>query len=76
MLSVQLTPAAPSRHFARELCLYRIVNLVDAKTHRVVWRGEAADVLSLPVGDPADASQRVNGAVAKMFAKYPPQSPA
>ena len=53
-----------------------IVNLVDAKSHRVVWRGEAADVLSLPVGDPADASQRISGAVAKMFAKYPPQSPA
>ena len=53
-----------------------VVNLVDAKTHRVVWQGEAADVLSLPVGDPADASQRINEAVAKMFAKYPPQSPA
>ena len=50
-----------------------IVNLVDAKTHRVVWRGEAADVLSLPVGDPAEASQQISGAVAKMFAKYPPQ---
>jgi hypothetical protein len=34
MLSVQLTPAAPSRHFARELCLYRIVNLVDADVAR------------------------------------------
>lgn len=49
-----------------------VVNLVDAKTKRVVWRGEVADVLNLPVGDPAEATRQIDSAVAKMFASYPP----
>jgi hypothetical protein len=53
-----------------------VVNLVDAKTKRVVWQGEVADALSLPVGDPAQATQKIDHAVAQMFAKYPPQSKA
>ena len=51
-----------------------VVNLIDAKTKQVVWEGEVADVVSLPVGDPAGATQRIDGAVEKLFAKYPPQS--
>jgi len=49
-----------------------VVCLVDAKTKHVVWQGEAADVVRLPVGDPAKATRSVDQAVAKMFAKYPP----
>jgi hypothetical protein len=50
-----------------------VVNLIDAKTKKVVWEGEAADVVSLPVGNPVSATQQIDGAVAKLFAKYPPQ---
>lgn len=53
-----------------------VVNMMDAKTKQVVWEGQVADVLSLPVSDPAHATQRIDGAVAKLFAKYPPQSAA
>jgi hypothetical protein len=31
-------------------------------------------VLSLPVSNPARATQRIDEAVAKLFTKYPPQS--
>jgi hypothetical protein len=53
-----------------------VVNLVDAKTKRVVWQGEVADALSLPAGNPGQATQRIDQAVTKMFAKYPPQPKA
>jgi hypothetical protein len=51
-----------------------VVHLIDAKTKQVVWEGEVADVVSLPVGNPASATRQINGAVAKLFAKYPPPS--
>lgn len=50
-----------------------VVNLVDAKTKRVVWHGEATDVVTLPIGNTNDATRRINDAVAKMFQNYPPQ---
>jgi hypothetical protein len=49
-----------------------VVNLVDARTKQVVWEGEVADVVSLPVGDPASATRQIDEATAKLFAKYPP----
>jgi hypothetical protein len=49
-----------------------VVSLVDAKTHREVWQGQAADVLSLPVSNPKSATKDINQAVAKIFTKYPP----
>jgi hypothetical protein len=51
-----------------------VVNLIDAKTKQVVWQGDVADVVRLPVGNPAHATQQVDMAVAKLFAKYPPLS--
>lgn len=51
-----------------------IVNLIDAKTKKVVWQGEVADAVNLPVDNPVSATQKIDGAVAKLFAKYPPQS--
>jgi hypothetical protein len=51
-----------------------VVNMIDAKTKQVVWNGQVADVLSLPVSNPAHATESIDGAVAKLFAKYPPQS--
>lgn len=51
-----------------------VISLVDAKTKRVVWQGQAADVLSLPVENPASATGKIDAAVAKILAKYPPSS--
>jgi Domain of unknown function (DUF4136) len=51
-----------------------VIHLVDAKTKRVVWQGQAADVLSLPVDNPASATSKIDNAVAKILAKYPPSS--
>ena len=51
-----------------------VVHLVDAKTKQVVWEGEIADVLNLPVNDPDRATKAVDAAVAKLFTKFPPQS--
>lgn len=49
-----------------------VVSLVDAKTHREVWQGQAADVLSLPINNPNTATREIDKAVAKILAKYPP----
>jgi hypothetical protein len=51
-----------------------VVNLIDAKTKQVVWQGEIADVVNLPVENPVQATQQIDAAVAKLFAKYPPRS--
>jgi len=53
-----------------------MICMVDAKTKTLVWQGQAADVLSLPVNDPVKATQRIDRAVAKMLAKYPSRSTA
>ena len=53
-----------------------VVSLVDAKSKRVVWQGEAADVLSLPVNDPTEATKSIDEAVSKILAKYPSKSGA
>jgi hypothetical protein len=51
-----------------------VVNLVDAKTKQVVWEGDVADVVNLPVDNPVRATQEVDAAVAKLFTKYPPRA--
>lgn len=53
-----------------------LVDLIDGKTDRIVFRGTAEDVLQrAPSNDPAaDAklvSKQVNKAIAKIFKKYP-----
>jgi hypothetical protein len=54
-----------------------VVHLIDAKTKKVVWEGQVPGALSLPVDNPSGATKDIDGAVAKLFAKYPPQtSPA
>lgn len=50
-----------------------VVNLIDAKTKQVVWQGEIADAVNLPVANPLRATQDIDTAVAKLFAKYPPR---
>jgi hypothetical protein len=51
-----------------------VVHLIDAKTKQVVWQGEVASVVNLPVGNPVQATRQIDDAVAKLFAKYPPRS--
>jgi uncharacterized protein DUF4136 len=51
-----------------------VVNMIDAKTKQVVWQGEVADVVNLPVKDPLRATRQIDAAVAKLFEKYPPMS--
>lgn len=60
----------------REITRYNdgtvVVCLVDAKTRRVVWQGQAEDVLRLPVGNPERATEQLSHAVARIFTKLPP----
>ena len=53
-----------------------VVSMVDARTHRVVWRSEAHDVVSLPVNDPRLADKDINHAVGKIIDKFPPKANA
>lgn len=49
-----------------------VVCLVDAKSRRVVWQGQAEDVLRLPVGNPEQATKQISHAVARILDKFPP----
>ena len=51
-----------------------VVYLVNARTRRVVWQAQAPDVLLLPPGNPAHASQQIDEAVATLFTKFPASS--
>ena len=46
-----------------------VVDLYDAHTRQMVWRGVATDSVS---DKPEKDTQRINKALQKMFAKYPP----
>ena len=46
-----------------------IVDLWDARTKRLVWRGIATDIRS---DDPAVNAEKVRVAVEELFARYPP----
>lgn len=47
-----------------------VVDISDSHTQKLVWRGTATDTLS---DKPDKNSQKIQKAVAKMFAKYPPK---
>lgn len=49
-----------------------VVCLLDAKTRRVVWQGQAEDVLRLPVGNPEQATKQISHAVTRILDKFPP----
>jgi len=46
-----------------------VVDLYDAHTRQMVWRGVATDSVS---DKPEKDTQRITKALQKMFAKYPP----
>ena len=47
------------------------VNIGDAKTHKLLWLGDARDTLS---DNPEKNTKKINKALGKMFKKYPPPS--
>ena len=48
-----------------------VVDLYDAKTKQLIWRGSAEDTLS---DKASNNEKKLNKAVAKMFKKFPPES--
>jgi len=48
-----------------------ILDIVDAKTNRLVWRGTASGVVD-PSPKPEETTKRINEAVEKMLANFPP----
>lgn len=49
-----------------------VVWMIDRETHRVVWRSQDADVVTLPVSRPERADAQIDQAIGKMFDKFPP----
>jgi hypothetical protein len=47
-----------------------IVDLVDTKSNKMLWRGSASDTVS---GDPKENEAKINEGVHKMFEKFPPK---
>ena len=47
-----------------------IIDVIDAKQNRLIWRGVATDTL---VPDSHKAEKRVGAATRKIFAKFPPK---
>jgi len=50
-----------------------VVDLIDAKAKKLVWRGTASSVISSS-SSPEQMQKKINGAVEKMFYKYPPKA--
>jgi Domain of unknown function (DUF4136) len=50
-----------------------VVDLYDAKTKQLIWRGSAEDTVS---NKPEKNEKNLNKGVAKMFKKFPPQAKA
>ena len=50
-----------------------VVDMFDAKSKQLIWRGRAQDMLS---GSPDKNEKKLDKAVVKMFKKFPPQAKA
>jgi hypothetical protein len=48
-----------------------IVDIVDARSKRLVWRGTATSIVD-PDATPEERTKRINEAVGKMFKDFPP----
>ncbi len=51
-----------------------VVDVVDAKTNRLIWRGWAQDAIVGTLENPERLENRIREAVAKMFARFPKTS--
>jgi hypothetical protein len=47
-----------------------VVDLVDTKSNKMLWRGTASDTVS---GDPKENEQKINEGIGRMFENYPPK---
>jgi len=47
-----------------------VVDILDGKSHSLLWRGVASDELA---GNPQDMAKQINGGAAKLFADFPPK---
>ncbi len=52
-----------------------VLEIQDFKTHQLVWKAEAPDVLD-DAATPEDSQQDVTAAVTKMLGQFPPKAPA
>lgn len=52
-----------------------IIDLVDNKTHNLVWRGTGKGVMDQSRKTPEEMQARINDVVAKIMANYPPPMP-
>ena len=48
-----------------------IVDMVDARTNKMLWRGSGTDTVT---GEPADSERKINEAVVRMFQAFPPKA--
>jgi len=48
-----------------------VVDMYDAKTHRLIWRGTSSDTLS---SKPSKNEKKLDKDVARMFDKFPPKN--
>jgi len=47
-----------------------IVDLVNAKTNQLMWRGAGSDTIT---GDPEDTERTINEVIYRMFGEFPPK---
>jgi uncharacterized protein DUF4136 len=47
-----------------------IVDLVDTKSNKMLWRGTGSDTVT---GDPQDTERKINEVVKRMFGNFPPK---
>ena len=50
-----------------------VLDLVDARTNRVIWRGWAQDSVEDMLNDPDRMAEKIDQAVTRMFALLPPK---
>lgn len=48
-----------------------VVDIIDVKTHQLVWRGVGTDELN---GNPQDLTQAINDGAAQLFKDFPPKT--
>ena len=52
-----------------------VLEIQDFKTHQLIWKAEAQDVLD-DAATPEDSQQDVSVAVTRMLGQFPPKAPA
>lgn len=63
------TPSVPTTYYEEGTV---IIDMVDPATKLLIWRGSARTVVDLD-SDPEVRRQRLNEAIQRIFAQYPPQ---